>query len=85
MKMMLFFTQIMIRFRRIQYIKETSVKLVCIQGQEDLLTDFLRRNVKETPTWRVIKCDSVEFNKLRYTENDIKAFQYVEEKKYYKN
>lgn len=57
----------MIRFRRIQYIKETGVKLVCIQGQEDLLTDFLRRNVKETPTWRVIKCDSVEFNKLRYT------------------
>ena len=35
------------------------------------MANFLSRNIRKTPAWRVIKCDSVEFNNLRYTEDDI--------------
>ena len=42
------------------------------------MADILSRNIKQTPAWRVIKYDSVEFNDLRYIEIDIKIFQRAE-------
>ena len=55
------------------------MKLVYVPGRENVLPDFVSRNIKERPSWRVIKCDSVEFNNLRYTENGIKTFQCADE------
>lgn len=63
------------RFRWIRYIEEIGVKLVYAPGRENVLADFVSRNIKEKLVWRVIKCGLVEFNNLRYTENDIKTFK----------
>ena len=63
------------RFRWIRYIEEIGVKLVFVPGRENVLADFVSRNIKEKLVWRVIKCGLVEFNNLRYTENDIKTFK----------
>ena len=66
-------------FRWIQYVEEIGVKLVYVLRRENVLADFLSRNIKETPSSRVITCDSIKFNNLRYTENDIKTTQRAEE------
>ena len=36
---------------------------------------FLGKNIIETPAWRVINCDSTEFNNLCYIEIDTETFQ----------
>ena len=61
------------------YIEDIGMKLVYLTGWENVLPDIVSRNIKERPAWRVVKWDFVEFNNLRYTENDIKIFQCADE------
>ena len=67
------------RFRWIQYLEEVGVKLVHVPGKENVLADFLSRNIKETPRWSVINSFAVEFKELLYSNDDIREEQHVDE------
>ena len=67
------------RFRWIQYLEEVGVKLVHVPGKENVLADFLSRNIKETPRWSVINSFAVEFKELLYSNDDIREEQHADE------
>ena len=76
-------------FRWIQYVEEIGVKLVYVPGRENVLADFLSRNIKKTPSSRVITCDSIKFkirsNLITFVIQKMVSKQFSVETKYYKN
>ena len=63
------------RFRWIQYLEELGAKLVHVPGRENVMADFISRNIKETPPWKAINCFAIEFNNLLYRDNEIREVQ----------
>ena len=63
------------RYRWILFLEELGVKIIYVQGKDNILADFVSRNVKDTPPWRVISSYSVEFNNLSYSDDEIREAQ----------
>ena len=63
------------RFRWIQYLEELQVKIKYVVGKDNVVADYLSRNIKNELPWSVISCNAIELSQQLYTNSEFIAFQ----------
>ena len=46
----------------IEYLEMMSIKICYITGKENVLSDYISRNIAEELPWKVINVNSIDFN-----------------------
>ena len=58
------------RFRWIAYAERMNVKILYIPGKENIISDFISRNIKEENPWLIIEAGVVNFELFSYSKNE---------------
>ena len=56
-------------FRWIQYLEELQVKIRYVVGKDNVVADYLSRNIKNELPWSVISCNAIKLSPQLYTVN----------------
>ena len=67
------------RFRWIQYLEEIHVKIRYVKGKDNVVADYLSRNIKCDSPWSVISCNSIELSQQLYTNLELSTLQRQDE------
>lgn len=78
------------RFRWIQYLEEIQVKIHYVESKDNVVADYLSRNIKHDSPWNVLSSNSIELSQQLHTNSELsilqhqdadlsKLFQYVEQ------
>ena len=59
----------------VQYLEELQVKIRYVVGKENVVADYLSRNIKDELPWSVISCNTIELSQQLYTNSEFIAFQ----------
>ena len=59
------------RFRWIEYLESMNVKVFYIPGKENIVSDFISRNLKEQKAWSVIDVGVVDLDLTNYDMNEL--------------
>ena len=59
------------RYRWLNYLEENNARVVYIKGKENIMADFVSRNVKSTPNYRMTNISAIEFYSLLNKDEDL--------------
>ena len=59
------------RFRWIAYLESMNVKVFYIPGKDNIVSDFISRNLKEEQVWTAIDVGVVDFELTNYSMNEL--------------
>ena len=63
------------RFRWLNYLEEVETKVIYIKGKDNIIADFISRNIKNVPIYDMINVHALEFHSILYDNDDILASQ----------
>ena len=59
------------RYRWLCHLEEWNAKVVYVKGEENVVADFINRNINETPTYNMINSGAVEFHSLLQRNDEL--------------
>ena len=59
------------RFRWIEYLESLNAKIFYIPGKDNIVSDFISRNLKEEKVWKVIEANVIDLEFTNYNKSEL--------------
>ena len=63
------------RYRWLTYLEESGAKVVHVKGKDNVIADFISRNIHETPLYKMVNFGAIEFHSLLHDNDEITTKQ----------